>query len=287
MKRRFIIVALLLAGTIGLAAQTIRFETFKDQSNYLSKILEDSWWGDGKVYHGFTFSTELMWPVSGLPADKLHSLRQFILATYASDNVAAALNAKVDNSDFHTALHNAMRKEYFSEGVCSDDLDNMRLVQPSQISEDGEVSFSEQSMELKHIQRGVCVLFFDGSDYCAGAAHPMGGMWTLNYDIERNRHLTLGDILRTDRQAEINRIYCAVVNEWIAENDLQDYNSEPYSDQLNFDNRGGWYIDQDGIVFIFNPYEIAPYAFGIAEITLPVRKYKHLFRPEVLKYWNL
>ena len=287
MKHRFITISLLLAGTITLAAQTIRFEDFKDESCYLSKTLEDSWWGDDQVYHGFTFTTELMWPVGGLLADKLRSLRQFILESYASDDIMAALKARVDNPDFHTVLHNAMRKEYFTDGLCSVDPNDMRPVQPAQLAEYGEVSFSEQSMELKHVQRGVYVFLFSGDDYCDGAAHPMGGVWSLNYDAECNQRLTLGDLLRTDRQKEVNRVYCDVVNQWIVENDLQDYNSEPFSDLINFNSYGSWYIDKDGIVFIFNPYEVAPYAYGLVEITLPVRKYKHLFRPAVLKYWNL
>lgn len=281
------IIALLLAGAMHVVAQNIQLQKYKDESNYLTKTLEESWYSGGKVYHGVTITTELLWPVSGLPAQKLHSLRQFILESYASDNVASAMRSKVDDANFHVALHNAIRKDYFVDGFCFEDEDDLRYVQPSQVPKNAELSFTNLSMELKRFKNGVYTLIFTGSDFCAGAAHPLYGSWTLNYDVERNRRLALSDIFQTGKNAEINRIYCALVNNWRTNNGEVELDEEPFSEELDFSNCTGWYVGDKGIVFLFNPYEIAPFSEGIVEVTFPVSKYKYLFRPEVLKYWNL
>ncbi|MBQ0145995.1 MAG: DUF3298 domain-containing protein, partial [Lachnospiraceae bacterium] len=42
-------------------------------------------------------------------------------------------------------------------------------------------------------------------------------------------------------------------------------------------------VTNDGIIFIFNPYEIAPYASGQIEVMLPYAEYADIIKPEIRK----
>lgn len=125
-------------------------------------------------------------------------------------------------------------------------------------------------MQLASAHNGAYSFLFTIMDYWGNAARPTYHSWALNYDAERNRHLTISDILLVDKEEEINRIY----------RDITDGNGCIVGDELDFGDRGGWYISDGGIDFVF-------YCYGVHEgiVTLPVSTYKHIFRPEALKYW--
>lgn len=284
MKKLAFLLALLVASASLMAQSAIQFKTLKQSSIYLTPKTSESNWSDEQVYHGFEFSTQILWPVSGLPAAKLTTLRQLILDAYASEDVYNRLKTQVNDAKFFATLHGAMVRAYRDEDLCVLPED-LRAVSPSAKPSNVELSSSEQSMSLKRKKYGVYTLFFDGADYCEGAAHPMGGRWALNYDVAKNRKLTLADLLLKEKQSEINRIYCSLVNSWQKRNGYSDFG--PFNEKLDFRTAIGWYISDKGIVFMFDPYEIAPYSEGIVEITFPIAKYKHLFRPDALKFWGM
>ncbi len=109
-------------------------------------------------------------------------------------------------------------------------------------------------------------------------------MHSLNYDMERNRPLALSDILQVDNEAEINRIYRYLVNQWFIEGGFAE---EEFDKDLYFGDKKNWYLSDEGIVFTLDLWDLDMtfLKHTIVEVTLPVSTYKHLFRPEALKYW--
>lgn len=276
--KSFLIGAMLTVGALNMMAQSgIQFKTYNKTSYYLTKTLVESVWDESMVYGGFEFNTQLMWPVSGLPANKLHTLRECILRSYASENVTRAMISKVDDTEFFNSMHSSMLKEYLVDGACSEGPQELRYVAPTKLPKNTSLSSAEQDMKLKRAKNGVYVLYFHVQEYCMGAAHPMYGEYALNYDVVGNRQLKLRDIFDPNQTAEINRTYRALVNKI----------NDEFKESVNLNDASGWYISDAGIVFLFQPYEIASFADGVVEIILPVKKYKRFFRPEVLKFWGL
>ena len=288
MKRKlFLLSSFILLGVCCLSAQTtIQFKTVKQVSHYITNTTGESAYGDGRVYNGLKFETEFLWPIGGLPANKLRTFRQCVLRACASEQVTRAQMANVDEANFPNLLHAALVKEYRTEGVCMDSDQKLHYVTAAKLPKNVELSESVIKMEHKRTKNGVCTMFFHGWDFCIGAAHGMHGTWALNYDINANKQLFLRDLLQSGKAAEINRSFCAIVNRWRNTNGYSDYD-EPYNEPRDFNDKYGWYMNNEGIVFLFQPYEIAPFSEGVVEITLPVKRYKYLFRPEALKYWNL
>ncbi|HHO42129.1 MAG TPA: DUF3298/DUF4163 domain-containing protein [Epsilonproteobacteria bacterium] len=108
-----------------------------------------------------------------------------------------------------------------------------------------------------------------------GGAHGNCATEFKNYTIEDRKVLKLEDILITDYKPELLKI---------AETHYRELHNIPPNEGLrNFN----WFEDEfilasefaitdKGILWLYNPYEIQPYAFGQSTFLLPYEKIKHL-----------
>ena len=259
------IIVFLFVEAMSIAAQDIQFKEYEDESYYYER--------DMGYYE---FRTYITWPIGGLPADKLHSLRLCLLDAFASREVASKLSAKVDDANFPATLHKAMRKEFtINQGIT-----NLRDIPFSKVPNSAWLSWYKGSgMNLAGVQNGVYTF---SRHACWGVGvHCAHG--ALNYDVERNRPLVLGDILQEDKEAEINRILRDLVNQWLADNDITWV--DDFDEDLSFEDSGGWFIYDEGIVYITYIALCQTSLGNYVDVTLPLSTYKHIFRPEALKYW--
>ncbi len=115
-------------------------------------------------------------------------------------------------------------------------------------------------------------LRFDSSEYIAGAAHPNNETRIVNYDTER--HLLLGtiDLFASSTPAILHLSESArrILKERFHD-DGEEYvqthiipGSAPTYE--NFREVG---LTPEGLLLIFNPYQVAPYARGTVEVFLP------------------
>lgn len=114
-----------------------------------------------------------------------------------------------------------------------------------------------------------------------GGAHSFSGARFYVLDLKKGNPVTLPQLLNAEYQTELN-----VVGEKIfrAERGLPTGTSledegfwfENNTFQLN-DNFG---VRQEGLVFLFNPYEVAPYAMGPTEFQIAYEDIKHLIDPK-------
>ena len=98
-----------------------------------------------------------------------------------------------------------------------------------------------------------------------GGAHGLTTRNTYNYDFNQGKRLRLFELFKEgyDYQTKINDI----IRQQIAKNP-----SEYFQDENGFKgikNKQDFYIDKDGIVIVFQLYDIAPYASGIKEFHIP------------------
>lgn len=147
-------------------------------------------------------------------------------------------------------------------------------------AEDGpaEMSSLDIDFEVVRISPKLISLLFNVSEYNSGAAHPIGGVRTVNYDMRGSKILVLGDMFQngTDYLAAISE-YC---RKELSGRDVGDedwHNEGAGPEEENFKN---WVVGQGGIEIHFNPYQVASYAEGEQQVLVPVRVLDGLLRPE-------
>ncbi|MDR1762144.1 MAG: DUF3298 and DUF4163 domain-containing protein [Bacteroidales bacterium] len=91
----------------------------------------------------------------------------------------------------------------------------------------------------------------------SGGAHGYSSVQYFVFDIKTGKHLTEDDIFTGNYQEVITRI---MLKELSKEDSLEEF----YKDKIR--PNGNFKIDETGITYFFNPYEIASYAKGSFEV---------------------
>lgn len=113
-----------------------------------------------------------------------------------------------------------------------------------------------------------------------GGAHPIQTRFFYNFDLETGDLLTEPDLFGEGYQERLTRLMRNTFIENInAHNkyavdsiDISNYNILDIKPNSNF------YINDEGICYVFNPYDIAPYYLGETEIMLPFSIIQNLMR---------
>jgi hypothetical protein len=125
---------------------------------------------------------------------------------------------------------------------------------------------------------GVLTLEFFWQAY-TGGAHPNSTTHFVNYDIAAGQQLTLQDILIDDYEVSLTDRATDIFRE-----------ARGLSDDISLTEAGFWFEDGlfsltdnfaiglEGLTFYYNPYDIAPYAMGPTEFTLPYELITDLIR---------
>ncbi|WOE33192.1 MULTISPECIES: RsiV family protein [unclassified Acinetobacter] len=141
---------------------------------------------------------------------------------------------------------------------------------------DGSVAgLSQSSIAVRYISQwyNVATFAIDSYTYSAGAAHGLYHTEYVNFDLSQKKRIALQDILvKGAEQKVLYQLYDAN-SIW-----LSDHNIERQKLQLS-DN---FYYGPKGIVFVYPLYELASYAEGMSELTLPYQMSQSLFKPQYL-----
>jgi len=104
----------------------------------------------------------------------------------------------------------------------------------------------------------------------SGAAHPTHLTQSANYDLMTGNALVLDGILSDG--ANIDQVYQLLIVQLSAireEKQLYPDYADVVKDILGFGDFDNWYFSEEGLCFCFSPYDIAPYASGTIEATIP------------------
>ncbi len=211
---------------------------------------------------------------------------------YTADNAALLLvyaaaepSVSMNGSDAATAaINEALHKQYtdFAVGVESSDeyavsgKENYLAAAKEDLAwqtENGSAdSFYSYSLmrqtNVRYNARYLLSLTYDDTSYLGGA-HGYTGRYGHTFDIRTGQELTLADLADN---------YDAFLSAAVEQ--LKDISygaeyaayglNEGYEDQLaGLFRDGNWYFNDEGLVLIANPYELASYAAGLIEFTLP------------------
>ncbi len=127
----------------------------------------------------------------------------------------------------------------------------------------------------------VSVLFYIDS-YNWGAAHGIHHPVTLNFDLKAGREIKLGQVFKPGSN------YLRTVAAFCAE-DLDRQFASKFPDGLGFFRDGlkpsaknfrSWVVTRDGLVFIFEEYQVVAYADGEPKVLIPFGRLKEIMRHE-------
>lgn len=114
---------------------------------------------------------------------------------------------------------------------------------------------------------------FDYSEYVAGSAHPDNRTRILNYDFERHLLLPPTALFASSTQALpfLSSYTRSALKTKLSENPESEFNAFVMPGTApryeNFQEVG---ITKTGLLVIFNPYQVAPYARGTIEVPIPL-----------------
>jgi len=115
-----------------------------------------------------------------------------------------------------------------------------------------------------------------------GGAHGNLNTITFNYDRTLDKILTVKDIFvdQPDYLVQLSNLVKPLIQNELAKSQFQDDTWLEEGAGAKEENYQQFVFTKDGPTFFFDPYQVAPYAAGSQDITLPYQSISSLLRPE-------
>jgi len=129
--------------------------------------------------------------------------------------------------------------------------------------------------EVGLIDKGYTSVRMGISPFVAGAAHPNFFFLTVNYDLVHGKLLKLSDLF-IPGSFYISKLSTYCKNDLIKQN-LQSFFPEGVlPNETNFAN---WNFSNEGLVILFDPYQVGPWAIGPQKVVVPYSELKSIALP--------
>lgn len=105
-----------------------------------------------------------------------------------------------------------------------------------------------------------------------GGAHGLSSQIFVNFDLKTGKQITESDLFAAGYQTKLTEIIKArIVEQSIEDKDIDAIADLEETDYWvsNIKPNANFYISEEGINYVFNPYEIAPYYMGTTEVSIP------------------
>ena len=137
----------------------------------------------------------------------------------------------------------------------------------------------EQEINVNYLTRYDEIACFSvaGYFYVFGTPHPSSSLEFFNFNLSNGELIHLSDLINKGTKGKLNKIAEKILYKESGR-DMWDFEDGEFELNDNFE------ISDKGLTFLFNQYEIGPYAIGMPEIFIPYSKMKGLIKEDgVLK----
>jgi hypothetical protein len=128
--------------------------------------------------------------------------------------------------------------------------------------------------EVRYADSHLISVDFPQSVYFSGAAHPLSGHRTLNYDLDSGRAITLAELFTPG--SGYLKVIADNATRALEGSQLGAFFPEGATPDLN--NYGSWLIEPSGLVIVFDPYQVAPYSEGSPTVFIPFTALRQIIR---------
>ena len=156
-------------------------------------------------------------------------------------------------------------------------------------------STNRYSFDNEHVVSGFSLLndkkiYVYGIDRYVymGGAHGLETRNYYNFDLKTGKALTEKDLFKSNYESELSEI----IKKRIVEESTEMKETKETEPILSLEDtdfwadsikpNGNFYITDESINYVFNPYEIAPYYMGQTEVSIPFNRLKNLLKPNSL-----
>lgn len=141
---------------------------------------------------------------------------------------------------------------------------------------DWTMNISYEPYQYKDTVRSVV---FNMSFY-TGGAHPNSGYKSFNFDVAQDAELTLADLFVNGAVPydTLSGLVQADLKTQLG--DMSDASMIEAGAGNNPDNYQSWVITDEGLTFFFDPYQVAAYAAGPQQVTIPFSTLNGLLKAE-------
>jgi Protein of unknown function (DUF3298)/Deacetylase PdaC len=140
----------------------------------------------------------------------------------------------------------------------------------------------ERKVTDRYIDKNILSCEFTEYSYLGGA-HPNSFLKFINYNLNSGEIINLSDILVEEYQNELDNIAESIFRrEKELEDDINLTEAGFWFDDDKFSVNNNFTIDEKGLTFYYNNYEITAYAYGPTELFFPYKSIKKLIKPNGL-----
>ncbi len=187
---------------------------------------------------------------------------------------AKALNDAVAKQIFDTnGLTLKQAADSFANAYTKEYLDNMTALYEEDQKEGGgkkpwyEFSYTVTT-ETKPGCEGVTV-YYATVDYYEGGAHGMNLLNIMNFDNKSGQRIALSDVLVPGYEQRLNTMLLDKLMEVTQTKSIEELHEMGFLYEMEMFPADNFELTSDSISFLYNQYEIAPYALGRIELTIP------------------
>lgn len=153
----------------------------------------------------------------------------------------------------------------------------------SQVEDEAPMSYSQMIKPEQLTPHNNVAQFSVLSDVYLGGAHGMPNISYLLFDMDMQTQIGLYDVLDDPE----DRFYELARNEFVnyLANEMDIVTPEQvadYEETWPFAISDEFYFDDNGLVMVYQPYELGSYAQGFIELTVPYKSLKGVIRDEYL-----
>ena len=116
--------------------------------------------------------------------------------------------------------------------------------------------------------------------YSAGAAHGLPGTGNYTFDRKSKDVISEGDLFIDGYGPELNKILQRALIKEFGRKSAQEMETKDGIYAADLTSNDNFRLDDKGMTYTYNPYEIAPFAIGIIEIFIPYEEVRQLLRPQ-------
>jgi len=165
------------------------------------------------------------------------------------------------------------------DSMANDFLDSFREFQ-KQFPDRNQSWTIERNISVSGVNNSVFSLI-STEFYYMGGAHPNTTISLINFSLQTGEALELDDLFKPGFEDPLNKVGEKIFRRKQKLKPDESLNDAGYwFDKNNFELNDNFLIKKNGLLFVFNPYEIAAYVYGAIEVFIPYKEIKDLIKDD-------
>ena len=131
---------------------------------------------------------------------------------------------------------------------------------------------------------GLLTIGYQRGCYLNGAAHPWYSEQYRVFDLQANKMIANTDVFKDVNDERLGEILMQYLEKYLEPVEYTVENVKTFIDADKILVNSNFYFNETEITFVYNQYEIAPYAIGVIYVTIPFAEIGDYLRPSFSAY---